>query len=373
MPARVRTSGGHGPGRRAPNRRASGRIAPGRIVPRLAAALVVALLVAVGAVACGSSGLKVGLAYAIGGPGDDGFNDLALAGLNRAQKQLSGSISSVRALTARSDETPEDQYRRLTLLCESGYDPVIAVGFTYAGDDPSDSPLARAAKDCPHTRFGIVDDDSVRAGNVANLVFADQQGAYLMGIVAAEESVTGTIGLVGACDVPVVDRFLAGYQAGADRVRPGVRVLDGYASSDPSSCDFTDPGPARTAAARLYAQGADVVFQVAGGAGTGVFQAAVDSGAKAIGVDTDQYRTAPPQLRPVILTSLVKRVDVAVYDFIDQVVAHRFRAGVTRYDLADDGLEYATSGGRITDLVPVLDAYRKKIISGAIVVPASSR
>jgi len=340
----------------------------------LAAALALITVVALGGVAaCSEYGLKVGLAYAAGGPGADGFNNMALAGLNRARVELSDSISSVRALTARPDETEEEQYKRLTLLCDAGYNPVIAVGFTYAGANPATGPLARAAKDCPNTQFAIIDDDSVQARNVANLVFADQQGAYLMGVVAASRSITGTVGVVGACPNPVIDRFVAGYQAGARSVTSDVRVLVGYLSQSADTCDFTDQSAARTTATTLYRQGADVVFQVAGGAGIGVFQAAVDTNNKAIGVDQDQYLTVAPDLRPVILTSMVKRVDVAVFDFIKTVVGHRFKAGEKRYTLADDGLEYATSGGEIGSLVPLLEADRRKIISGAIVVPTSSR
>ena len=331
------------------------------------------MLTGVAATACSGAngGLKVGLAYAIGGPGDDGFNDSALAGLNRARTDLKGSVDSVRALTARANETDEDQYQRLSLLCEAGYDPVIAVGFTYAGTDPASGPLARAAQDCPKTRFAIIDDDTVARSNVANLVFADEQGSYLMGVVAASKSTSKIVGFVGACEAPVITRFLAGFEAGARVITPDVAVNTAYLSSDPQQCDFTDPTTAQSAAAGLYKGGADVVFQVAGGAGVGVFRAAKNAGKFAIGVDEDQYKTVDAALRPVILTSMVKRVDVAVFDFISSVVKGKFRAGVQRYDLADGGIAFATSGGQITSLEPLLEAYRSKIVSGAIKVPTT--
>jgi basic membrane protein A len=310
--------------------------------------LLVALIVA----GCSSSGrLKVGLAYAVGGPGDHGFNDSALAGLNRAQSHLDGKISSVRALSARPNETEQDQFNRLSLLCKAGYDPVIAVGFTYAGADPSNGPLARAAKECPDTHFAIVDDDSVHAPNVANLVFADEQGSYLMGIVAATKATSNVIGFVGACPAPVIDRFLAGYQAGARSIKPDIAIKKAYLSSDPRKCDFTDVDAARTAAAGLYAEHADVVYQAAGGAGLGVFEAAKAAGKYAIGA--------------------VKHVDVAVDDFITSVSGGLFKPGVHRYDLSDEGESYATSGNAISQLTPQLDAAEKKIISGAIVVPTA--
>jgi basic membrane protein A and related proteins len=315
------------------------------------------------------SGLKVGLAYGVGGPGDHGFNDSALAGLDRARKELHGSVGSVRALSARANESEDDQYQRLSLLCEAGYNPVIAVGFTYAGADPATGPLARASKDCPDTHFAIVDDDSVSRPNVANLVFADEQGSYLVGVVAASKSATGVIGFVGGCPAPVITRFLAGYQAGARSVKPDVTVDVGYVSEDPRRCDFTDVDAAQKVAARLYGAGADVIFQAAGGAGIGVFRAAYAVRASAIGNDEDQYETVGAPVRSVILTSMIKRVDVAVFDFIRSVSEGRFTAGVRRYDLADGGLTYATSGGYITGLVPLLEADRAKIISGKIVVP----
>lgn len=339
--------------------------------PRLLVAIAVLAVVAPAAVAaCGhNSGLKVGLAYGVGGPGDHGFNDEALVGLTMAQRELRGSVREVRALSARASESEDDQFDRLTLLCNAGYDPVIAVGFTYAGADPTTGPLARAAEACPKTRFAIIDSDAVAASNVANLVFADEQGAYLMGVAAAAKSKTGTIGIVGACPNSLIARFRAGYQAGALAERPDILVEAGYVSEDPKRCDFTDVNAAEKAANQLYDEGADIVFQVAGGAGIGVFKAADAHGAMAIGVDSDQYETVGTTLRHVVITSELKRVDLAVFGFIRSVAGGSFIRGVHRYDLADGGVSYATSGGQIAGLTSRLEVYRKKIISGRIIVP----
>ncbi|HZD99784.1 MAG TPA: BMP family ABC transporter substrate-binding protein [Micromonosporaceae bacterium] len=345
----------------------AGRISRPRLLAVVAALTVVA---AGGLASCGhGSGLKVGLAYGVGGPGDHGFNDEALAGLTMAQRELRGSVREVRALSARANESEGDQFDRLTLLCNAGYDPVIAVGYTYAGADPADGPLARAAKACPKTRFAIIDSDAVTAPNVANLVFADEQGAYLMGVAAAAKSRTGTIGMVGACPNSLIGRFQAGYQAGATAQHPHILVETGYVSEDPKRCDFTDVAAAEKAANQLYDEGADVVFQVAGGAGIGVFQAANAHSAMAIGVDSDQYETVGPTLRHVIITSEIKRVDLAVFGFIQSVANGSFTRGVRRYDLADGGVSYATSGGQIADLTSRIEVYRKEIISGRIIVP----
>jgi len=209
----------------------------------------------------------------------------------------------------------------------------------------------------------------VREPNVANLVFADEQGAYLMGVVAASRTKTGTVGLLGACAIPLIQRFLAGYRAGAEAVDPTITVEAAYVSGDPDRCDFTDVGAARAAATTLYNQGADIVFQVAGGAGIGVFEAADALGKYAIGVDADQYQTVDPALRHVILTSETKAVDNAVYDFIASVAHDRFTPGVHRYDLADGGVGYATSDGQIADLTTRLAVYRDEIVAGRIIVP----
>jgi len=151
--------------------------------------------------------------------------------------------------------------------------------------------------------------------------------------------------------------------------RSDILVETGYVSEDPKRCDFTDVNAAEKAANQLYDEGADIVFQVAGGAGIGVFQAANAHGAMAIGVDSDQYETVGPTLRHVIITSELKRVDLAVFGFIQSVANGSFIRGVRRYDLADGGVGYATSGGQIADITRRLEVYRKEIISGRIIVP----
>src|SRR5215475_681472 len=334
-------------------------------------AIAVGLLMSGSLAACSqTSGLRVGLAFAVGGPGDHGFNDAALAGLNRAERDLH-SVIAVRALSARNNETEDDQYERLALLCTAGFNPVIAVGFTYAGVDPASGPLARASRTCPTTRFAIVDSGQVLEPNVANLVFADEQGAYLMGVAAAAKTRTGTVGIVGACPNAVIERFRAGYLSGAEAQRPSINVDTEYLSTDPNRCDFTNTDAARTAAGSLYNAGADVIFQVAGGAGIGVFEAASAHRTMAIGVDSDQYVTVGRPLNRVIITSEVKHVDLAVVDFIESVAHGSFRSGVHRYDLADDGITFATSGGQIDDIETTLQKDRNAIIAGHIIVPTA--
>lgn len=340
-----------------------------------AGALAVAVLAATALAACSDSdGLKVALAYDVGGRGDKSFNDAAAAGLDRVRAELRGRVSQVRELDARDDESENDKYDRLKLLCGAGFDVVVAVGYEYAGTDPETGPLARAAKECGKTRFAIVDDARVRAPNVAGLVFADEQGSFLVGAAAGLKSRTGRVGFVGGCDNAVIGRFEAGYRAGVRAVRPDATIAATYLSPDKLPCPgFSDPGHAREVAEDLYGDGADVVFHAAGGSGLGVFEAAGESplSRMAIGVDSDQYQTVSPPLRDTILTSMVKHVDTAVFDVVKSVVDNRFSAGEHRFDLASGGVGYATSGGRVDDISAQLEGYKEKIISGSVVVPTA--
>ncbi len=337
-----------------------------------------AAIVALGLTACGGGGggsagtdakkkLKVGLAYDIGGRGDKSFNDAAAAGLERAKSELD---IEVKELSAATTETETDKYERLKLLCTGDYNPVIAVGFIYAGNDPKVGPVAKAAKDCPNTKFAIVDDASATAPNVANLVFAEEQGSYLVGAAAAMKSKTGTVGFVCGCVVDLIKKFEAGYVAGAKAVNPSVQVKSNYLSTLADKCSgFNDPAKGQTAADGLYDQGADIVYQVAGGSGTGVFRAAKAKGKLAIGVDSDQYNTVEAGLRDVIITSMLKRVDVAVFEFVKSVGEDKFTAGRLVFDLKREGVGYSTSGGKIDDIKSTLEDYRKQIIDGKITVP----
>jgi basic membrane protein A len=340
-------------------------------------------IVALGMAACGGKGtsgnsgsgtgsgskkpVKVGLAYDIGGRGDKSFNDAAAAGLEKAKKELS---IQTKELEASRDETDNDKYSRLKLLCDSGFNPVIAVGFAYAGD-PATGPIGRASKDCPNTKFAIVDDESVQAPNLANLVFAEEQGSFLAGAAAALKSQTGHVGFIGGCLVDLIKKFQAGYEAGAKAVKADIKVDVNYLSTGADKCSgFNDPAKGQTAAEGMYDAGADIVYQAAGGSGTGVFKAAKGKGKLAIGVDSDQYNTVAPELKDVILTSMLKRVDTAVYQFVKDQGDGKFTAGVIRFDLKADGVGYSTTGGKVDDIKTKLDAYRQQIIDGKITVPA---
>ncbi|WP_426510054.1 BMP family lipoprotein [Dactylosporangium sp. McL0621] len=311
--------------------------------------------------------VKVGLAFDIGGRGDKSFNDSAAAGLDKVKSDLN---LEVKDLAAVAGESENDKYSRLKLLCTSGYNPVIAVGFVYDGADAANGPLARAAKDCPNTKFAIVD-GATKADNVADLTFAEEQGSYLVGVAAALKSTKGTVGFIGGCQVDLIKKFEAGFTAGAKATKADIKVLTNYLSTPADACKgFNDPAGGKTAASGMYDQGADIVYAAAGGSGSGVFEAAKDKKALAIGVDSDQYNTvSDASLKPVIMTSMLKRVDNAVFNFVKDYADGKFTAGATVFDLKVDGVGYATSGGKIDDIKDKLEAAKADIASGKVVVP----
>jgi basic membrane protein A and related proteins len=315
-----------------------------------------------------TSDLKVGLAYDIGGRGDKSFNDSAAVGLDKAKKDFGIADDNVSELSARANETDTDRATRLELLAKGGYNPIIAVGFAYA---PA---LKTVAPKYPDVSFGIIDATTadVEAPNVANLVFAEEQGSFLVGAAAALKDTSGTVGFIGGCSVPLISKFEAGFKAGAEAAKPGIKVVSRYLSTPQQGCSgFNDPAAGTEAAKGMYDGGADIIYAAAGGSGTGVFQAANAANKKAIGVDSDQYLTADPAVQKVIITSMIKRVDVAVLSFITSAKDDKFTAGATTFDLKQDGVGYATSGGAVDDIKTKLDDYKTQIVDGKITVPTT--
>lgn len=307
-----------------------------------------------------ASDVKVGLAYDIGGRGDQSFNDAAATGLDKAADEFGIETNEAEAANGEPESAKEE---RLRALASAGFNPVIAVGFAYSGA------VKKVAGELPDTQFAIIDDAAATGDNIANLLFAEEQGSFLVGAAAALKSESDNIGFVGGVDVPLIHKFEAGYEAGAKEVNPDIEIQVKYLTQPPDFSGFGDPAKGKTAAAGMFDKGADVVYQAAGGSGGGVFEAAKDAGGFAIGVDSDQYNTADPEVRDVIITSMLKKVDVAVYDFISSVVDGNFTAGPVTYDLEKDGVGYSTSGGQIDDITSKLDEYKQQIIDGSITVP----
>ena len=345
---------------------------------RLAAVLTVASL---GLLACGSSNetatpqtpgaasssaapesdIKVGLAYDVGGRGDRSFNDAAAAGLDKAVAEL-----GIEKEELSPNASGSDRGDNLRSLAEGGFNPVIAVGFAYAES------LASVAVDHPDTTFLIVDDASIKAPNVKALLFAEEQGSFLVGAAAALKSKTGNVGYIGGVEVPLLKKFQAGFTAGAKQVKPDIKVQAKYLSQPPDFSGFGSPDKGRETANGMYDAGADVIYAAAGGSGTGVFQAALAKKALAIGVDSDQYESVgDATLQPVILTSMLKRVDVAVFQTLEKFSKDEEIPAETVFDLEVDGVGYSESGGFVTDIKPQLEELKAKIIDGSITVPTT--
>lgn len=309
-----------------------------------------------------TSDIKVGMAYDVGGRGDQSFNDSAAAGLDKAKSE--GVIADSQESEAEDGEAETAREERLRTFAENGFDPVIAVGFAYA------AALTKVAEEYPDVHFAIIDDSSLAdVPNVASLVFAEEQGSFLVGAAAALKSESGHIGFIGGVETPLIQKFQAGYQAGAEAVNPDIEIDVKYLTQVPDFSGFGDPAKGKTAAQGMYDGGADIVYHAAGGSGGGVFEAAQEAGAKAIGVDSDQYNTADPSVQDVIMTSMLKNVDVAVYNYLSSIDGDTFPSGVTTYDLKVDGVGYSTSGGFIDDITGDLDDYKQQIIDGDITVP----
>jgi basic membrane protein A len=298
------------------------------------------------------SGMKIGLVTDVGGLNDRGFNHLSYVGLQRAKREL-GVATQVFQSKSTGEYVPN-----LSTFARQGYDLTIGVGFTEA------QAMDTAASRFPDSNFSIVDVDQTeephKPANLLGLLFREQETGYLVGYLAGLEekrrSGPDVIGSVGGQKQPPVDRFIAGYQAGAKAADPGIKVLNGY------SQDFTDQAKCKQIALNQIEQGAGVVFAVAGGCGLGTLDAAKENNVWGIGVDADQSF-----LGPHILTSAVKRVDTAVFLAIKSVVDGNFKGGNLVFGLKQNGVGI----GKISPKVPSsevakVNQVRADIISGKI-------
>jgi basic membrane protein A len=310
-----------------------------------------------GTTTTGSSGGKkpyVVLVTDIGQLNDHGFNQLAYQGLKRAQRQL-GIRGDVYQSPSSADYVPN-----LATAARKGADLVISVGFDQANS------IAKVAKQFPNTHFAIIDVDwgdlPGHPKNVEGLIFREQEVGYLAGYLAGlvEKASPGSrnvIGSVGGQKQPPVDRYIAGYQAGARAADPGVKLLNGY------SQEWVDQAKCKTIAQNQIDAGASIVFQVAGGCGLGVLDAAKQDKVWGIGVDADQS-----YLGPQVLTSAEKGVDTSVYSTVQQVLAGKFKGGTNAvFSLSNDGVRL----GKISARVPHADVQKvqqvaKQIADGKI-------
>jgi basic membrane protein A and related proteins len=297
----------------------------------------------------GGEAIKVGLVTDIGGLNDRGFNSLANKGLEDAKSQLG---VEGRVLESKSDA---DYIPNLTEFGDQGYDLIISVGFLMT------DATAKAAAAYPDSTFAIVDSAfDPPIDNAQGLLFKEQETGCLVGTVAALTSKSGTISTVGGQKIPPVDRFIAGYQFCAKKVKPDIKLLNEY------SQDFVDQAKCKEIALDQIAKGSDVVFQVAGGCGLGALDAAKQKSVWGIGVDADQAF-----LGSHILTSAVKRVDVAVFKTIEAVQkGEAVGGGVTTFGLAEDGVGLGTVSSEVPqDVLDQVDQVKQQILDGSLQIP----
>jgi len=295
--------------------------------------------------------IKVGLVTDIGGLNDRSFNQLANEGLERAKSEL-GVDTRVLVSKANSDYVPN-----LSTLAQQKYDLVIGVGFLMA--DAMDT----VASKFPDTKFAIIDVDATtlknKPQNVSGALFKEQEAGYLVGYMAGlylKDQGGGTASSVGGQKIPPVDHYIAGYQAGVKAANPDAKVTNGYSQK------FDDPAPCKELALNQIAQGAKVVFQVAGGCGLGALDAAKEKGVQAIGVDADQA-----YLGSFIMTSALKKVDVAVIDEVKAVQGGTFKGGDnTVFDVKSGGVGFGKTNAVGAKYVDQVKAVQDKIASGEL-------
>ena len=295
--------------------------------------------------------LKIGMVFDSGGRGDKSFNDSAYAGLERAKNELGVEVQTVDSKSEKDYET------NIGTLAEQGFDVVIAVGITQA------NALTTIAPKHPNTKFAIVD-APVELANVRSLLFSEEQGSYLAGYLAGLVTKTGKIGFVGGKKIPLIEKFEAGYKAGALAANPKVIVLP---SKYTESWDDTQLG--KESAKVLFNDGADIVYHASGRCGVGVIAAAKEAGKYAIGVDSDQDDVAPGS----VLTSMIKRVDEAVFQTVKDAKEGKFAAGAKVYDIKSNGVglsEMKNTKDKIgADILKKVDAVKQDLIDGKVTAP----
>jgi len=337
---------------------------------RIAAALLVVVAAILWAIpgpqaAAQAKKWRVGIVYDVGGRGDLSFNDMAYAGLARAQKEFGASIETRDLEPTAGGENREELLR---LLAGEKYDLIFGIGFLF-----TDS-ITRVAKDFPHVKFAIVDGFIGDQPNVVSLLFKEQEGSFLVGAAAALKSRTGKIGFVGGMKIPLIEKFEAGYIAGAKYIKRTIEVFSEYAGTTGEA--FRDPVKGKELALAEYDRGADIIYHASGGTGIGVFEAAVVKKRLAIGVDADQSLTVKSDQRAQILTSMMKRVDVAVYETIKATTTGQYKGGVREFGLKENGVGYAVNDynkAMIQDVTAKLEALKKDIIAGKIKVPSDKK
>lgn len=299
------------------------------------------------------SGVKVGLVLDKGGKDDKSFNTAAFRGATEAAQQLGIELKEV--------ESPDDAAFEpaLRTFAEREYPLVIAIGFSQI------DAVKKVAPQFPKTHFAIVD-GVVEAPNVASLMFAEHEGSYMVGYLAGLMTKSNKVGFIGGMDIALIRRFQMGYEAGVKAANPKAETVVNYVGVNSSA--WANPTRGKELALAQYGRGVDVIFHAAGASGIGLFDAADEKKAYVIGCDSNQNGLKPGR----VATSMLKRVDTAVFDMIKTQVEGKFKAGVQYFGLKDKGVDYAVDSNNEKLIEPYrakLEEVRGKIIKGDIKVP----
>lgn len=303
--------------------------------------------------------LKIGMSTDVGGVNDESFNASAWRGLTWAQEQLGVKVKYLES------NSEADYVTNLNTFVRGDYDLIWGIGFAMA------DAIKKVAEQNPDSKFGIVDfayfdenGNNVTPANVVAINFREEEGSFLVGVLAGLTTKTDKIGFIGGVEMDLIKKFEYGFKAGVKTVNPDAEILTGYANS------FTDSAAGKTIANSMYDQGADVIYHAAGGVGKGLMEAAKERGKGywAIGVDSDQHKLAPDN----VLASMMKRVDNAVFDVAKKLTEGKFSGGeIVVYGLKEDGVGISESA-KINTAPEVLDQaeqYKQKIVAGEIKVP----
>ena len=317
--------------------------------PRLGVALAGVLMSAAAALAQP----KPAVVFDMGGKFDKSFNEGVSEGAEKFKKETSIAVAEFEP----SNETQFEQ--ALRRFAQRGQDPIIAVGFSQA------VALEKIAKEFPRTRFTIID-SVVNLPNVQSVVFKEQEGSFLVGVLAALASKSGKIGFVGGMDIPLVRRFQCGFEQGIKFANPSAELITNMTGTTPAA--WNDPGRGAELAKGQFDRGVDVVYAAAGSTGIGILQAAKDRGRLGIGVDSNQNHLHPGTM----LTSMLKRVDLAAYNSFKAAQAGTWKGGVQVLGLKDGGVDWALDKDNEKLITPEMkakvDAAKADIVSGKIVV-----
>jgi len=318
--------------------------------------------------------LSVGVAFDIGGIGDKSFNDAAKRGLDTAIEE--GLVCEENTDFLEPDATGSNRDENVLALADAGHNLVIAVGFAFSAG------INESAGDYPDTQFAIIDgfatcgtvcgltNDGLT--NVTDLTFKEQEGSFLVGAAAATQADKDgctTVGFLGGQTGPLIEKFQAGFEAGVANVDDSIDVLVQYIGDDVTA--FNDAVKGEALSTGMYDDGACIIYHAAGASGAGLFNAAVAADKLAIGVDSDQYQLVSAEQQPHILTSMLKRVDTAVHNAIQQSGDGSLEAGGQVFGLAEDGVDYSKSNTALMteDIIALLDGLKQQIIDGDITVP----